>query len=161
MSIHFYNSGIALVTAFAFFLQAGSTTQLENPKSFEMTISLPSPQMHIDEEVVVTTVISNPTDHVLYAGQGRGGIAMELLDANGVDVGRRAMGNYKKDQLESPVISSGRQALRAGYKREITFRWKPDPGSLIPGVYKLRVYRRDMGAGITVYSNSATLTVIP
>jgi hypothetical protein len=161
MSIHFYNSGIALVTAFALFLQAGSATQLERPKSFEMTISLPSPQMHIGEEVVVDTVTSNPTDHILYAGQGRGGIALELLDAKGVDVGRRAMGNYREDQVESSVISTGRQSLRPGYKREITFRWKPDPGSLIPGVYKLRVYRRDVGAGITVYSNTAILTVLP
>jgi hypothetical protein len=160
MSFHLFKSGIALIGAFALSLQAGPANPSEKRTSFEMTISLPSPQMHVGEQVVVDTVTSNSTDREVYAGQGQGGIALELLNANGVDIGRHAMGNYRENQAESPVISSGRQALRPGYRREITFRWKPDPGYLVPGVYKLRVYRRDVGAGITVYSNTVALTVL-
>jgi hypothetical protein len=161
MSFYLIKGGITLICAFALSLQTGPAPQSEKPKSFEMTISMPSQQTHVGEQVVVNIVTSNSTEREVYAGQGRGGIALELLDANGVDIGRHVMGNYRENQAESPVISSGRQALRPGYKREITFRWKPDPGYLVPGIYKLRVYRRDVGAGITVYSNTMTLTVLP
>jgi hypothetical protein len=162
MSMHLTKSGIALIGAFVLSLQTGPATPSEKPKSFEMTISLPSQQMHVGEQVVVDTVTSNPTDHEVYAGEGRrGGIALELFDASGMDIGRHVMGNYKEDQEESPVILSSRQRLRPGYRGEVTFRWKPDAGYLVPGVYKLRVYRRDLGADINVYSNTVTLTVLP
>jgi len=40
-------------------------------------------------------------------------------------------------------------------------RFKPVPGHVLPGVYKLKVHQRDMKSNADVYSNTVELTVIP
>jgi hypothetical protein len=162
MSFRLFDGKAAVISVMALFLHGIPSVSQEAPKSFEMTISLPMRQMAVGQELLVDVVTSNPTSHVVDAGEGAGGIALELLDGRGVDIGRHAMGNYKPNQEDLPVISNIRQqALRPGYIRKNTLRWKPDPGYLIPGSYKLRVYRRDMGTGTEVYSNTVTLVVVP
>lgn len=156
-----FNGSIALAVAFSFFLQTSPTTKPQETKSFDIAISLPSSAIHEGEEIVVDTTFSNPTDHEIHVGEGsNGGVAMELIGANGTDIGRHAMGDYQKDQEDLPVIATTRQTFRPGYKRKFTIRWKPDPGYVVPGTYRLRVYRRDLEANRDVYSNAVTLTVI-
>lgn len=161
MSFQRSKSGIALVSATALFLLGGRAAQPQKPASFNIAISLPAKEIHVGDPVVVDTVTSNPSDHVVYGGEGPGGYGMELLDAKGKDIGRHAMGNFKEGQDDPPVLSNRRETIRPGDTRNITFRWKPDAGYVTPGVYKLRVYRHDVGANVEIYSNTVVLTVVP
>lgn len=161
MSFRWSKCGIALLSATTLFLLGSRVAQPQKPASFEIAISLPAKEIHVGDAIVVDTVTSNPTDHVVYGGEGPGGYGLELLDAKGKDVGRHAMGNFKEEQADLPVLSNRRQTMRPGHTRKITFRWKPDPGYVTPGVYKVRVYRRDVGANIDIYSNTVMLTIVP
>jgi hypothetical protein len=125
-------------------------SQGTNPKTFVMTISLPSPSMHVGDKLVFKLVTTNPTDSVIYAGQGsRGGPGIELINEKGEDIGVHAEGGISK------------QPPQAGGSWTLMWQDKPEPGYLVPGVYKLRVHRRDVGSGTVVYSNFVMLTVVP
>jgi hypothetical protein len=51
--------------------------------------------------------------------------------------------------------------LEPGDYQEGIWHLHPEPGYLMPGVYKLRVHRRDITDGLEVYSNTVTLNVVP
>jgi hypothetical protein len=43
-----------------------------------LTVSLPSPTMHVGDDLVLDVITSNPTHHVVYAAEGgRGGLSVE------------------------------------------------------------------------------------
>jgi hypothetical protein len=145
-------------------LQCSSATAQSTPNNgtFDLLVSLSSATMHVDDELVADVVLSNPTDKVVTAGQGSGGLALELVNDKGVDVGRHAMGNYREGEDENPIgLGPTQLSLRPGFKRKFAFRWKPAPGYVTPGRYKLRVYLRDIGAAAWIYSNAVVLTVVP
>jgi hypothetical protein len=135
----------------------------ENPTTFELTASLPAATIHVGDDLVLDVITSNPTDHVVYAGEGAGaGLAVELLNGKGDDIGLHAMGipGGKIQQPEATFMTS-RRAFRPGSKEHFTWRFKPEPGYLLPGAYKLRVYQRDMKSKLDVYSNQVVITVVP
>jgi hypothetical protein len=107
-------------------------------------------------------ITSNPTDHIVYAGQGRkGGPEVELLNSKGEDIGVHSMGGVSKHPESGFVLGINRDAMGPGTHTRDIWHLKPEPGYLLPGVYTLRVHRRDVGADTEVYSNAVTLTVIP
>ena len=128
----------------------------EAPTTFVLMVSVPVPHIHVGEELVLKEVLSNPTDHIVVA---KVGVAVELLDEKGNDVGIHAIGG-KRDE---PSIDFGptKQPLRPGSSDEFTWRFKPEPGYLLPGVYKLRIHDRDMQSKAEIYSNTVQLTVVP
>ena len=127
----------------------------EPPATFVLTISLPTPNIHPGEELVIKEILSNPTDHVVVA---KTGLTVELLDEKGNDVGIHATGG--KREAPSVYFAPTKVALRPGSRNEFTWRFKPEPGYLTPGVYKLRIHDRDMKSQAEVYSNAVELTVI-
>jgi len=149
--------GLAIVLSFYSYLNAIA----QNATTFEITVSLPSPTMHVGEDLVFETITSNRTDHVVWAGEGYGaGISVELLNEKGEDIGKHAMGGAE-DEPVVVIHSSNKVSLRPGSSQKFTVRYKPEPGYLVPGVYKLRLYRRDMSSRAEVYSNTVVLTVVP
>src|SRR5271170_4225240 len=65
----------------------------ETPTTFVLTVSLPTSTMHVGEDLVVEETLSNPTDHIVVAGEGgRIGLAVELINEKGDDIGLHAMG---------------------------------------------------------------------
>jgi hypothetical protein len=107
-------------------------------------------------------ITSNPTDHIVYAGQGRGGgPEVELLNDKGEDIGVHAVGGVSKRPDSGVVLGPWREAIGPGTHTRDIWPLKPEPGYLAPGVYKLRIHRRDVKLGTEVYSNAVTLTVIP
>jgi hypothetical protein len=130
--------------------------------TFVLTASLPAPTMRMGDDLVVVVITSNPTDHTVYAGEGLGGgLAVELLNEKGDDIGLYAMG-IPGGKIQEPggILTSSKEALRPGSKQHFTWRFKPEPGYLVPGVYKLRVHQRDVTSKADVYSNTVVLTVI-
>jgi hypothetical protein len=125
-----------------------------------LTVSLPASTMHVGEDLVIRVITSNATDQIAYAGEGYGvGVAVELLNASGEDIGWHAMGG--KGVEPTVVLHSNKLAIRPHSKDDFTWRFKPEPGYIVPGVYKLRMHRLDMKSKVDVYSNTVTLTVIP
>lgn len=135
----------------------------EKPETFVLTVSLLNPTMHVGDNLVLEVVTTNPTDHVLYAGQGgHVGLAVELINEQGVDIGLYAMG-IPRGKIEEPNVffTSYRRELKPGSTEHFTYRFKPEPGYLISGTYKLRVYQRELKSNTDVYSNRLLLKVVP
>ncbi len=158
-------SKIRLWYPIAFAVAFGITTtainsQEANPKTFEMAISLPSSSMHIGDSLVVKLVTTNPTDHLIYAGQGsNGGLGVELINKKGEDIGLHAMGGLPKEQPR--LLHTFKRAIQPGESWTFMVHFNPEPGYLVAGTYKLRVHRRDLGTNLEVYSNAVILTVVP
>jgi len=163
MYLHFHKSLRALVLMVALPPVPPLSAQAENPATFVLTVSPPEPTMRVGDDLVVDVITTNPTDHVIYAGEGgRVGLAVELLNEKSEDIGLHAMGiPGGKIQDTGGTFAPIKIALRPGSKDQHTWRFKPEPGYVVPGVYKLRVYQRDMTSKAEVYSNSVVLTVIP
>jgi len=130
-----------------------------------LTASLPKPTMHEGDDLLVDVITSNPTDHIVYAGSGYGaGVAIELLNDKGKNVGPHAMGRSSSDNAEEEpvaVLHNSRVGLRPNSKQEFTWHFRPEVGYLVPGIYKLRAHRLDIKSHTQVYSNTVVLTVIP
>jgi hypothetical protein len=136
----------------------------EDSKTMLLTASLPNSVMHVGDDLVVEVITSNPTDHEIYAAEGgRGGLAVELLNESGGDIGLHAMGIPGGRMHAEPggAFINSKRALRPGSKDHFTWHFKPTPGYVVPGVYKLRVHQRDITSKVDVYSNTVILTVIP
>jgi hypothetical protein len=134
---------------------------IEN-KTFVITVSLPSATVHADDLLVIEETVSNPTDHVVFLGDGPGvGSTVELLNEKGTDIGRHAMGASPKPNDDAPVIHGNRVAIGPGTSSKAVWRYKPEPGYLVPGIYKLRTHIRDMASKAEIYSNVVTLSVLP
>jgi len=130
--------------------------------TFVIKISLSAPTIHAGEGPVITMITSNPTDHIVYAGQGRGGgPEVELLNDKGEDIGVHAVGGVSKHPDSGFVLGINHDAMGPGTHTRAIWPLKPEPGYLVPGVYKLRIHRCDVKAGADVYSNTITLTVVP
>lgn len=138
-----------------------TAAQQSSSATFEMTVSLVQPSMHAADDLIFKVVTSNPTDHIVYAGEGVGnGVGVELLNEKGEDKGRCAMGGSK--HVDSGIVlGPTRESLRPGSRETFTWHFKPDSGCLAPGTYRLRVYRRDIMQRIEVYSNAVMLAVLP
>ncbi|MEO6804578.1 MAG: hypothetical protein ABI286_12265 [Edaphobacter sp.] len=138
----------------------GRPTVAQQPATFGITVSLPESTMHVGEDLLVRVITSNPTDHIVFAGAGYGGgVIVELLNEKGEDLGLHAMGG--KSEPPVATLHSNKLAIRPHNNNDFTWRFKPEPGYLVPGIYKLRVHKRDMKSHADVYSNTVTLTVIP
>jgi hypothetical protein len=130
------------------------------PATFQIAVSLPKPTIHVGDNLVVQVITSNPTDHLVFAGTGyRVGVAVELLNQKGEDIGMHAMGGKTVEPVVT--LNSNKLAIRPGGNDDFTWQFKPEPGYLVPGSYKLRAHRRDMKGHTEVFSNTVTLTVIP
>jgi hypothetical protein len=160
--MEFYRRGCVrvIVLASILFVLGLPTVAQQKPATFEMTASLPKPTIHVGEDLVVQVITSNPTDGNVLAGSGYGGgVSVDLLNNKGEDIGMHAMGGMGVE----PVVTlhTNKLVLRPHSKDDFTWRFKPEPGFLVPGIYKLRVHRRDGKSGTEVYSNTVELTVIP
>jgi hypothetical protein len=138
-----------------------AAAQQASAETFVITISLSSTTIHVGEGPVITMITSNPTDHIVYAGQGlEGGPAVELLNEKGEDIGVHAVGGMSKHPDSGFVLGINNDAMGPRTHTRAVWPLKPEPGYLAPGVYRLRVHRRDVKLGIEVYSNALTLTVV-
>jgi hypothetical protein len=138
--------GKLMAAAAILMLWSGEVIAQQKVTTFELRASLPKPTIHIGEDLVVEVITSNPTDHIIYAGVGpAGGVDMELLNNKGEDIGQHAMGNAAgvEGRDSGVVLYSHTLSLRPGTNQDSTWRFKPEPGYLVPGVYRLRVHRRD------------------
>lgn len=163
MKSHFYKNRQVMAVAVILTFWTLTSAAQEKPETFVLTVSLPNPTMHVGDDLVLDVLTANPTDHVVYAGQGgRVGLAVELLNEQGVDIGLHAMGiPGGKIQESGAYFTTYRRALKPSSKDRFTWRFKPEPGYLVPGVYKLRVYQRELKSNTDVYSNRVVLTVSP
>jgi hypothetical protein len=150
--------GVVLLCMFSY-LSYAAEPQL---KTFVITVSVPNPKIHVGDNVVVQAVTSNPTDHVVHAGEGRGGgVGLEIRNSDGVDVGSQARGIPKKDQDPPFILGPTKKMLAPGDTDKFTWNFKPEAGSLGPGVYTIQVHRYDVKLHLNVLSNAVTLTVLP
>jgi hypothetical protein len=141
------------------FLMATSAAA-QNPDTFVVKISLPTPTIHAGDVLSIEETVSNPTDHLAAVGSGIGvGSMVECLNAKGEDLGRRIMGPAPPE--DTPVITGNKKLLRPGTSSKVTWHYTPAVGALVPGTYRLRTYIRDMNSGAAVYSNVVALTVLP
>lgn len=163
MNAHFYRSPRLIAVAVILALCALNSGATEKTGTFVLTLSLPNPTMRMGDDLLVDVITSNPTDHVVYAGEGpHVGLAVELLNGHGEDIGLHAMGGDKTNgQGYNAVFMSFRRALKPGIKFKQEYRFKPEQGYLVPGTYKARVYQRDLNSNADVYSNQVVLTVTP
>jgi hypothetical protein len=116
--------------------------------------------MHVGDSLIVKLVTTNPTDHLIYAGQGsNGGLGVELINKKGEDIGVHAMGGVPKEQPR--LVHKFKQAIQPGESWTFMVHFDPEPGYLEAGIYRLRVRRRDLASNLEVYSNAVTLTVVP
>lgn len=162
MNINWLRFGRQVALASAFSLLGWSATAQTTSGTFVIKISLSAPTIHVGEGPVITMITSNPTDHIVYAGQGRGGgPEVELLNDKGEDIGVHAVGGVSKRPDSGFVLGINHDAMGPGTHTRAIWPLKPEPGYLVPGVYKLRIHRRDVKAGADVYSNTVTLTVVP
>jgi hypothetical protein len=153
-----------MTTVAILILWSGEVMAQQKAATFELTASLPKSTIHLGEDLVVEVITSNPTDHIVYAvNGGAGSVDMELLNDKGEDIGQHAMGNAAgvKGRDSGVVLYSRTLSLRPGTKQDLTWRFKPEPGYLVPGVYRLRVHRRDARSQVELYSNTIDLTVVP
>jgi hypothetical protein len=140
MGFHFNNKLKSVMLAAVFLLSILAPAAPANPATFVLTVSLPAPTMHVGDDLVLDVITTNPTDHVVYAGEGVGaGLLVELLNEKGDDIGLRAMGAPGgKIPQHGGTLSNTRKAFRPGSKDHFTWRFKPELGYVVPGVYRLR-----------------------
>lgn len=139
-----------------------SAAQQMPAKTFDLKISLAESSIHTGDRPMIKVITSNSTDHIVYASEGcGGGMGAELINSAGEDIGLHAMGGGETCKHPAFILTGSREALRPG--TVYTFMWhlKPEPGYLVPGAYKLRVYRRDVTSGDEVFSNRVTLAILP
>jgi hypothetical protein len=163
MSRPLYRSKVMMVAAVLFTVCTVAAASVDKLGTFTLTLSLPSPTMHVGDDLVFEVNTSNSTDQVLFAAQGgTGGLRVELLNEKGEDVGLYAMGT-RDGKIEEPssYFVTRKMILKPNSKHDFTWRLKPVPGYLIPGVYKFRVRQREIKSGSDVYSNEVDLTVLP
>jgi hypothetical protein len=159
--------GKVMTTVAILILWSGEVMAQQKDATFELTASLPKSTIHLGEDLVVEVITSNPTDHIVYAvyavNGGAGSVDMELLNDKGEDSGQHAMGNAAgvKVRDSGVILYSRTPSLRPGTKQDLTWRFKPEPGYLVPGVYRLRIHRRDARSQVELYSNTIDLTVVP
>jgi hypothetical protein len=150
---------VFLLLALPFWTAKSATAQ--NPDTFVIKIALRMPTIHVGDVLVIEETLSNPTDHVVVAGNGTGvGSMVECLNAKGEDLGRQVVGS---SSFEDPVrtFHTPKIPLPPRYESTLTWHYTPDAGSLIPGTYRVRTHIRDMNSGADVYSNTVVLTVLP
>ena len=71
------------------------------------------------------------------------------------------MGGKKSEDTDYPVLASTLLELLPNSSEVFTWQFRPEPGYLAAGVYKLRVHCTDPFLHQEVYSNSVALTVVP
>ena len=151
---------IALSTAV--FIYGLPSPASDSPSTFVIAVSLPKPEIHAGDDLVILEVTSNPTDHTVYIGNGPNvGYVLELLNDKGEDIGLHAMGSPSKNIDNGIILSSDRLSLAPGTNTKFRWKFKPEPGYLLPGVYKLSMHARDMQSKREVYSGTIVLTVLP
>ena len=139
-----------------------ATAQQTQAGTFVIAISLKSPTIHVGEGPTITMITSNPTDHIVYAGQGRGGgPQVELINENGDESGIHAMGGVSQHPNSDFVLGPLKEGIGPGHHARDVWPLKPEPGYLLPGAYKTRIHRRDVNLRVDVYSNAVTLTILP
>jgi len=130
--------------------------------TFVITISLPKSSIHAGDELAISVITSNPTDHVVKAGDGpNGGLDLEALSEKGKDIGPYVTGSVSRKWDSLSNFGPITQVIKPSHKRSLVWPLKPNPKDLIPGTYILRVHNRDTATGAEVYSNALTLTVQP
>lgn len=113
--------------------------------------------IHVDQNPAIRIVFSNPTDHTVWTDNV---IGLEILNDRGEDITPQAM---KTDNHANSgfVLGDKGEGWRPESKRVFTWQPKLERGSLAPGTYKLKVYKRDAKSKTQVYSNAVKLTVLP
>jgi hypothetical protein len=92
MNSNWLRFGRQVAQAFALSLWGWAATAQTASGTFVIKISLSAPTIHVGEGPVITMITSNPTDHIVYAGQGGGGgPEVELLNDKGEDLGVHAV----------------------------------------------------------------------
>jgi hypothetical protein len=148
---------------FVFLISCLSCAAEPQPNTFVITVSLPKPTIHVGDNLVVEAITSNPTDHVVHAGEGRGGgVGLEIWNSDGTDINAKVRGISKKsnDQDQPFTLAPTKKLMGPGTTDKFIWNFKPEAGSLGPGVYKIRVHRYDMKLRLRVLSNTVTLTVL-
>jgi hypothetical protein len=132
-------------------------------ETFVIEISLPTPTIHVADDLIIKVVFSNPTDHVVRRGEGQnGGMDLEAVNEKGKDIGPQVSGSANISRIPRPNFSSlVSSSIKPGHKLSIEWPLRPDPKYLVPGAYRLRVHNRDTTTGAEIYSNAVTLTVVP
>jgi hypothetical protein len=158
LAVVFINTASVFLLLTAPLLTATSAAQ--DPDTFVVKISLPTPTIHTGDLLSIEETVSNPTDHLVAVGSGVGvGSMVECLNAKGEDLGRRIMGPAPPE--DTPVITGNKKLLRPGTSSKATWHYTLAVGALVPGTYRLRTYIRNMNSGAEVYSNVVALTVLP
>jgi hypothetical protein len=163
MKCHFRKSLKFVALAAVPLLWILTSAAADSPTTFTLAVSVSAPTIHAGDDLVLDVITSNTTDHVVFAAQGgQGGLALELLNEKGEDIGLLAMG-IPEGKIQEPagVLASSKQVLRPGSKEHFRWRFKPVAKYVVPGVYKLRLHQRDLASKVDVYSNTVVLTVIP
>ena len=141
-----------------------AAAQQEPPTTFQVSITMPVPTIHVGEVPAIEEITENKTDHLVYAGWGEGGPVVELINSKGEDISLHVLGNQRKDAdnyLRPPA-----KRLEPGYRSRGLWHIRKEQGYLVAGVYKLRIHRLDfkngdIKASAEVYSNTVTLNVVP
>jgi hypothetical protein len=152
LTLPLYAALIAVVP----FMGPSAAAQQNTPSTLQIVISLPISTIHVNEDPLIRITISNPTDHIVWASDV---ISVEIVNDKGDDVAPRAMGGDKHPD-SGFVLSAKRQGIRPNSKSSFNWPAGLEPASLVPGIYKVRVHKRDETSKTEVYSNTVTLTVL-
>ena len=63
-----------------------AAAQQEPPTTFQVSITMPVPTIHVGEVPAIEEITENKTDHLVYAGWGEGGPVVELINSKGEDI---------------------------------------------------------------------------
>lgn len=129
----------------------------KSPSTFQIEISLISSRIHAGENLTIMVVVSNPTNNIVWTGSA---IGLEILNNKGADVATQAMG-LEKHPNSGFVLDAKRAGIRPNSKYAFRLQPRLKPGSLAPGIYKVRVYEIDAESNARVYSNAVKLKILP
>jgi hypothetical protein len=134
-----------------------SSVMGQEQASLSVKISLRNSTLHAGDALLIDVVTTNLTDHIIRVG----GIKVEAIDKKGKDWGPHIWGDLKDRSIDSSaeVLHTATQPLLPGHPVKAIMNLHPDYELLAPGVYRLRVYRREAKSAVETNSNSVELTI--
>jgi hypothetical protein len=139
------------------FLYSQPALFAQEQATIAVKISLPTPTLHAGGALVIDMSTTNLTDHDVLISP----FEVEALNSRGQDLGDQMAGVSEAEKRDEPteVLRSAVTRIPPHRTGKIRLSLHPSYDSLTPGVYRVRLYRRDLKSKVTAYSNSVEVAV--